>query len=277
MLIRAVNSVLGQTCRSLELIVVDDGSTDGAAEAMAPLAAAGKLRFVRQANRGVSAARNLGLDLARGRLLAFLDSDDYWAPEKCSRQARFMDERPELLICQTEEAWIRAGQRVNPGRKHLKKEGRIFEDSLELCLISPSAVMLRPALLAEVGRFDEDLKAAEDYDLWLRVTARFEVGLLREYLVTRTGGRPDQLSAQPGLDRYRVWALLKLLAGGSLGPAYEARARAVLARRAARYGRGALKRGRAEEGRAYLELAEKAEDQISFSQLDWAGIINPSS
>lgn len=265
---RAVDSVLKQTYRPLEVIVVDDGSVDGTAEALAPLASSGLIRYFHQPNRGVSAARNLGLKQARGQLLAFLDSDDYWEPEKCRLQARFMAERPALAFCQTEEVWMRSGRRVNPGLRHQKRDGWIFEPSLELCLISPSAVMMKPNLPAQVGGFDEDLPAAEDYDLWLRATSRFEVGLLKEHLVVRTGGRPDQLSAQPGLDRFRVWALLKLLLGDGLERPQQAQVYQTLSARAWRYGQGALKRGRAVEGAAYLGVAEKARNREPFCGRD---------
>ena len=114
----AIESVLSQTYRDFELIVVDDGSTDGTAGEIAKFGS--RLRLLRQPNRGVSAARNLAFGEARGRYLAFLDSDDLWRPKKLAIQTAFMERNPSVAICQTAEIWIRNGVRVNPKTKHQK-------------------------------------------------------------------------------------------------------------------------------------------------------------
>src|SRR5262249_25658387 len=140
-----------------------------------------------------------------------------WASEKLARQLAFMREHPRCVVSQTNELWIREGRRVNPGHRHLKRGGGIFVDSLRTCLLSPSAVMLKPDLCRALDGFDEDLAAAEDYDLWLRILIDHEVGLLDEPLVTRRAGHPDQLSATtPAIDRFRVLALVKLLTTSGL-------------------------------------------------------------
>ncbi len=249
----AVAAVLAQTCRDWELLVVDDGSTDGTSNALAGLG--GSLRVLRSPRRrGVSAARNLGIAAARGEWLAFLDSDDLWLPEKLERQMAFMAAHPRLLISQTEETWVRRGVRVNPPRTHKKEGGRIFLRSLERCLVSPSAVVVHRSLLDEHGGFDENLPAAEDYDLWLRLAWRYEVGLLPEPLVIKRGGHPDQLSRQWGLDRWRIQALIKLLAEPELPDSYRDAARRTLAKKCAIYAQGCEKRGRNAEGRHYRHL-----------------------
>ncbi|MDR2934256.1 MAG: glycosyltransferase [Candidatus Adiutrix sp.] len=240
---RAIDSVLAQDYRPLELIVVDDGSTDETSRLLAPLAAKGRLRLLGQPNRGVSAARNAGLAAAQGSLLAFLDSDDEWLPGKLEAQVEFLEHHPEQGLVQTQERWYRGGRRVNPGRRHRKLAGDIFIPSLSLCLISPSAVMLRRELLDEAGLFDEDLPAAEDYDLWLRILARHPAGLIDRELVIRHGGRPDQLSARPALDRWRILALEKILRA-DLSPERRRAAEAELARRQAIYDAGLQKRSR---------------------------------
>jgi glycosyltransferase involved in cell wall biosynthesis len=221
----AIDSVLGQTFADYELVVVDDGSTDGTREIEREYR--GALRYVRREHGGVSAARNAGAGASSGLWLAFLDSDDRWLPEKLSRQALYIREHPDVGIHQTEEEWIRKGRRVNPKLKHAKREGRIFIDSLELCLISPSAAVMSRDFFERYGPFDEDLPACEDYDLWLRVTKDEFVGLIPEIQVVRNGGLPDQLSARYwGMDRFRVYSIMKMLArhGKTLQTDYRVRA-----------------------------------------------------
>ena len=132
MLQEAVASVLDQDYRPLELIVVDDGSTDATVEVVRGFGAA--IRYLRQDRQGVSAARNAGIAAARGQLIALLDSDDLWLPHKLSRQIDFFGKHPAAVVNQTEEIWMRNGVRVNPGNRHRKSAGMIFERSLGLCL-----------------------------------------------------------------------------------------------------------------------------------------------
>lgn len=249
----AVSSVLAQAGVDVELIVVDDGSTDGTADALeAEFGSA--LTVLRTGNRGVSAARNSGVAASCGELIAFLDSDDTWLPGKLAAQvAMFAD--PSVEICQTDEIWIRNGRRVNPHRKHRKPEGDVFLASLGLCLISPSAVMLRRSLFERVGGFDEDLPACEDYDLWLRIARTTPVHLVAKAYVVKRGGHADQLSRKFwGMDRFRVRSLSRLLDAG-LDPRREEAVRAVLAEKCRILAAGAARRGRADEARAYRDIA----------------------
>jgi hypothetical protein len=191
-------------------------------------------------------------------LIAFLDSDDYWLPQKAAVQVDFFEHHPEACICQTEEIWVRKGQRVNPMRKHVKPCGDIFEPSLKRCLVSPSAAMLRRSVLESVGLFDEDLPACEDYDLWLRISCRHPVHLIREHLVVKEGGDPDQLSLRhKGMDRFRIRALVKLIESGALNEQQLSATLKELAFKCQIYGKGCLKRGKAEEGAYYLMLPER--------------------
>ena len=251
----AVDSVLDQKNCAFELIVVDDGSTDDTPELLRSYG--DRLIAVRQNNRGVSAARNAGIRRASGSLIAFLDSDDCWLPGKLQAQAAFFEGRPDALICQTQEAWIRNGVRVNPKNRHRKRSGMIFEPSLHLCLVSPSAVMMRRTLFDTVGVFDETLPACEDYDLWLRVSCRFPVFLVDAPLVVKRGGHPDQLSRAPGLDRFRIAALVKCLENEPLTLRQRDAAIRVLADKCRIYGEGCLKRGRREEAPYYLEIPNR--------------------
>ncbi|HDI58775.1 MAG TPA: glycosyltransferase [Desulfobacteraceae bacterium] len=252
-LAEAVDSVLGQEYAAFELIVVDDGSSDETPQVLA--AYGDRLRVLRLENGGVSRARNRGVAVSRGELLAFLDSDDLWQPGKLAAQVAFMEAHPEIAICQTEEIWIRNGRRVNPRRRHRKSDGMFFERSLELCLVSPSAVMMRRSLFEAFGGFDETLPACEDYDLWLRIGCRHPVGLIDAPLVVKRGGHADQLSRMPGLDRYRIRAIAKLLAAGVLDPGQQAAAVAVLRAKCHIYAAGCRKRGRRQEARFYEALA----------------------
>jgi glycosyltransferase involved in cell wall biosynthesis len=206
----AVESVLRQTSKSFELIVVDDGSTDRTVKELQKYGL--NVRLVSQLRSGVAAARNYGATIAQGSYLAFLDSDDLWRPKKLEIQTMFMVQHPEVEICQTEEVWVRGGIRINPRARHRKPSGDIFRPSLELCLVSPSAVMMTRELFEKVGRFDENLPVCEDYDLWLRIAVDHEVPLIPSALTVKRGGHVDQLSHSVwGMDRYRVRALQKLL------------------------------------------------------------------
>ncbi|RTZ98887.1 MAG: glycosyltransferase family 2 protein [Deltaproteobacteria bacterium] len=253
MLQTAIDSVLAQRFNDYELIVVDDGSTDSTPALLATYGE--KITSVRQENQGVSAARNTGIRASRGALIAFLDSDDRWLPDKLAVQAASFDARPDMMICQTEEIWIRNGVRVNPKKKHAKPSGNIFGRSLALCLVSPSAVMLRRELFDDVGLFDETLPACEDYDLWLRISCRYPVHLIDQALIVKTGGHSDQLSRQAGLDKYRIRSLKRLIESGRLSDNQRSQTIKVLMEKCRIYADGCRKRGREEEADRFQELS----------------------
>jgi len=261
MLGAAVDSVLAQSYREFELIVVDDGSTDETATELAKLGS--RLRYVYQDRGGVSAARNTGVRQSRGRLIAFLDSDDLWQPDKLKIQAHFMQSLPEAQICQTDEIWIRRGVRVNPRIKHRKPSGDIFEESLALCLVSPSAVMLTRELFDRSGGFDESLPVCEDYDLWLRIARYYPVPLIDQLLVIKHGGHADQLShSMWGMDQYRVLALQKLLRSGIAGDR-RAMIFRVMQHKVAVLARGAHKRGKVADAERYQTMLSEFAEEIS--------------
>jgi len=263
--VRAISSVLSQTFTDVEIIVVDDGSTDGTKKEVEQFD--DFITYVaHSSNLGVSAARNTGINGSGAPLIAFLDSDDHWFPEKLAVQVNFFNDHPEAVASQTEELWIRNGRRVNPMRKHLKPSGDIFEPSLKLCLVSPSAVMLKRSLLDEVGLFDENLPVCEDYDLWLRISCRYPIHLIKEALVIKEGGHPDQLSARhKGMDRFRIKALVKLIKSGVLNEEQLAVTIKELSSKCRIYGNGCLKRRKMEEGEWFLHLPGRlSENEISF-------------
>ncbi len=253
----AVESVLGQTLADIECIVVDDGSTDSTQELLSAFGDE-RLTVVRQDNRGVSAARNRGIALSGAAHVALLDSDDYWLPEKLERQLDLM-RREGLDISQTDEIWIRNGRRVNPKFKHAKPDGMFFERSLEMCLISPSCVMFSRDFWQDMGPFDEDFPACEDYDLWLRTCLKYPVGLESEKLVVKRGGRPDQLSnSVPCLDLYRMHAIMKVMANGALTSDQREAAENELRRKGEIFIQGCRKRDRLEYGDRVWNLICKA-------------------
>jgi glycosyltransferase involved in cell wall biosynthesis len=259
----AVASVLAQTFRDFELLVVDDGSEDATLEALARFF--DKIKVLRRQSRGgVASARNLGISAARGEWLAFLDSDDLWLPAKLTRQMAYLEAHPDLLVCQTDEVWMRQGVRVNPPVTHRKVGGHIFEPSLMRCLVSPSAAVLHRRLLDEVGLFDENLPAAEDYDLWLRVAWRYEIGLAPEVLVVKRGGHADQLSRQWGLDRWRIAALLKIVQEPALPRPHREAAARTLAEKCRIYAQGCEKRGKYQEAEYYIALREQVGGKKNF-------------
>jgi len=249
-------SVLDQTFKDFELIVVDDGSTDSTGELLPRFA--GALRMLRQPNRGVSAARNLGIASSSGALIAFLDSDDAWMPDKLNRQVALLKSDPGSSICHTAEVWLRNGRIVPQKEIHRKQGGTFFHRALERCLISPSSVMIGRELLDKVGWFDEELPAAEDYDLWLRITAFHEVQFIPEPLVVKYGGEANQLSVTTtAIDRYRIRAILKILEDPLLALDYRAAAVAELIRKCRIVAAGCAKRGNEQEAETYLELARE--------------------
>jgi glycosyltransferase involved in cell wall biosynthesis len=261
---RAISSVLSQTHNHYEIIVVDDGSSDGTGSSLAPFGDRIEYR-AHSANAGVSAARNSGIKAARYPLVTFLDSDDYWLPEKLAVQVRFHEENPDAVASQTDEIWIRRGRRVNPGRRHRKPSGDIFVPSLKLCLVSASAVMIRRPLCDEVGLFDESLPACEDYDLWLRIACRHPIHLIERPLVVKEGGGRDQLSAtHKGMDRFRIKAMLKILGSGWLTEEQAEATVRELALKCRIYGNGCLKRGKRGEGEYYLSLPEAARETVKL-------------
>jgi glycosyltransferase involved in cell wall biosynthesis len=239
-LIRALDSVYAQTSPVDEVILVDDGSTDGSRQLVNQ--SFPQVRIVEQANRGVSAARNRGIGAAHCEWIALLDSDDCWLPDKIHRVREAAQRNPGEVLFHSDEIWIRDGVRVNPMHKHRKYGGWIFQRCLPLCAISPSATVASKAVLEDLGLFDESLPACEDYDLWLRLCHRFPVHYIDQALIIKYGGHDDQLSRRyPAMDRFRVRALHRLLSHETLRPDDYAAARRMLCEKLEILCRGASK------------------------------------
>ena len=266
----AIRSVLKQSSPPAEIVVVDDGSTDGTPALMeriqqefspdGPPDGPPEVRYFRQENKGVSAARNHGIRVAEHDWIAFLDSDDEWLPRKLERQFGALAREPGLRFCHTDEIWIRKGRRVNPMKKHAKYGGRIFNRCLPLCVISPSSALIHRDLFDRHGLFDPELPVCEDYDLWLRICAREPVLYVDEPLLMKFGGHEDQLSHRYwGMDRFRIRALEKLIRSGVLEGAALAAALDTLHRKIDIYIAGAEKRLKFEEAGRYREKKRQFE------------------
>ncbi len=206
---RALASVYAQTHKAKEVIVIDDGSIDETSQIIKDFP---DIKYFYQDNAGVSSARNLGIQKAQYKWIAFLDSDDEWHRDKLQEHLELHLSSPELEMSYTDEKWIRNAKEVKVPKKYAKVGGNIFEACLSHCIIAPSATLIHKDLLDRVGLFDESLEVCEDYDLWLRVAMDNKIGLIDKKLITKYGGDADQLSMKFwGMDRFRVMALEKLL------------------------------------------------------------------
>ena len=208
---RAIHSVIKQTIEPREIIVIDNGSTDQTYQMVSSLFP--DINYVTEKKRGVSAARNKGIIESKSKWIAFLDSDDTWEPKKLEKQLEFsLLNQNKYRLIHTDEIWYRNNKFLNQLNKHKKSGGDIFKNSLKLCCISPSSAFVNKQVFHDYGLFDENLEVCEDYDMWIRITSKEEVGFLDSPLVLKYGGHSDQLSKKFwGMDRFRIEALEKNL------------------------------------------------------------------
>ena len=249
---RAVNSVIRQTKNAFEIIVVDDGSDDNSSEMVKQKF--GSVILVRQENRGVSAARNKGIEISKGDWIALLDSDDEWKPNKLEKQINALNKDPDCFFSHTNETWIRNGVRINQGKRHKKYGGYIFDKCLDICRISPSSVLFKKSILEHVGLFDDNLHVCEDYDLWLRITREHKILFIDEPLIIKYGGHSDQLSKNiDGIEIYRIRSLEKLLRNIRIKRDDRLLVIEMLLNKLNIYYNGCLKRGKKESAEETIE------------------------
>jgi len=231
---KALDSVRQQSVLANEIIVVDDGSTDATAKML--MTYFPRVIYIKQDNKGVSAARNTGIRQAKSEWIAFLDSDDTWLKNKLEAQLTALRQASDIKVCHTEEIWI------------------------PLCAMSPSSILIHRSVFDDIGLFDENLPACEDYDLWLRISAKYPVLFLEQPLINKYGGHEDQLSHKHwGMDRFRIQALDNLLQNSQLSEENYLAAQLMLIKKARIFQKGALKRGKIESANYYQELINQYE------------------
>lgn len=220
--VRAVESALAQTYPNLEIIVVDDGSRDGTSERLRARFGTA-ITLISQENRGVSAARNTGVAASGGTLVALLDSDDYWLPEKTEEQVRFLESHPEygMVLCNLSNFHADGRELGESNRRSaLPRDGRILDNVLLSPALVPSSVMIRRALYESLGGFDESLPTAEDLDFHLRVASRAPIALLERPLARIARGDTTGLSMLSRTNRDHVFVVRRFVenAGALLMP-----------------------------------------------------------
>ena len=180
-LLETLGSVFAQSFTDYEVIVVNDGSPDDTAQRLRPLAEAGRILYREQRNAGQSTARNRGFAEARGELIAFLDDDDLWPPDKLAWQVAALREHPDWLLVSGLAGLMDAdGTRREPEEATGAVQMQTIDAIFEGCgIISPGQVLIRRAALEAAGAFDPTLYGCEDTDLWMRVAARGPAALVR--------------------------------------------------------------------------------------------------
>jgi len=254
---KCLTSVLAQSYANFEIVIVDDGSTDGTKKLITSYKDK-RINYFYQQNHGVAYTRNRGLEKSKGEFITFLDSDDWWDPEKLQKAVEYINRFPQIKIFHTEEIWYKNSHLLEQRSKHKKPTGFVYKNSLPLCCISISTAVIHRGVFDSIGLFDESMEACEDYDFWIRTTAGYEVKLIPEALTLKDGGRPDQLSSRVwGLDRFRIKALEKALSSGSLSPEYYGLTLKELKKKCSIFAEGCEKRGKIKESEYYLKLPER--------------------
>ena len=255
---RSIDSILNQTYKNFELIIIDDCSNDDIKKIIKNYKD-NRIKYIRnKKNMGVSYSRNIGIKKSMYDLIAFLDSDDKWLPDKLNQQLQYFEKNPDINIVHTEEIWIRNGVRVNQKKHHKKNGGDIFIPSLELCLMSPSSIMIKKHIFNKYGYFDESMPVCEDYDMWLRVSAFEKVGFISIPLLIKYGGHSDQLSRKyEAMDKYRVQSVIRIYKINKLPIAKREAIIKVILQKSNILLKGALKRNKKEDANIYQGWVEE--------------------
>ncbi|MGB2890207.1 MAG: glycosyltransferase [Candidatus Acidiferrales bacterium] len=207
----AIQSVLGQTYSDFEVVVVDDGSTDGTEYVVRSFG--DRVSYLKQDNRGVSAARNHGIQKSQGNYVAFLDSDDFWLPGKLAEQIPLLDRDAELGLVYSD--WRVTSEKGVLEPSYLSNlapaSGYVFDELVRSGFILTSGTVVRRSCLDDVGDFDETLSIAQDYDLWLRICYRWKIALVNKPLVIKRSWDGSLSSNLPKTAAERIVSFEKAL------------------------------------------------------------------
>jgi glycosyltransferase involved in cell wall biosynthesis len=199
----ALESVRAQTVGDYECVVVDDGSTDDSIAVIESYLNDSRFRLVRQRNCGVSNARNIGIGVARGSFIAFLDADDLWQPTKLEKQLGQFRDNPELGVVFTRRTIIDSENDGQPCSDVQAPSGQVVGSLFRQNFVCFSSAMVRAEAAVRVGGFDERLGLAVDYDFWLRIARHYAFGIVDEALVAYRVGHGVNLSRRQR-ERYHV-------------------------------------------------------------------------
>jgi glycosyltransferase involved in cell wall biosynthesis len=269
-LARALDSALAQTLRDSRIFVIDDGSTDQTDAVLRSYAS----RIVRasQPHAGQAAARNHGIRLSNSPYVAFLDADDEWLPEKLERQIEILKRDPQIGLvysdCSTSGTGPDAGSHF--ARVGIQPSGRVFERFLDSCNVFTPTVIVRRECLEDVGVFNESLPVCEDFNLWLRIAAKWKVAVIPEVLAIRHR-RAGSLSLTTGavvsFDSSIASFMHVMQANPHLSQSERHALRKTIANRHYQYGAYLLKEGERTPSRRQMLQA------MRYGRFDWRVMI----
>lgn len=205
---RAIKSVLSQTYKEIEIIIIDDGSTDNTVECIRPFGNA--VKYIYQENCGVSIARNTGVAAAYGEWVAFLDADDEWHPDKLKIQMKYIQDIPDIIFCSTKDIYAEQGENKPFPEFDINSSGYSIWQQIAILRknkINTSSVLLKRNIFNKVGGFDETLHHSEDRDLWLKILYRGK-GIHIHLPLTKSYRIPGSLSSKVV---YRSQCQLKII------------------------------------------------------------------
>ncbi|WP_129645579.1 glycosyltransferase [Peristeroidobacter agariperforans] len=266
----AIQTVLGQSYADLEHIVIDDGSTDNTSSVIDRFKADSRLCFAQQKNSGQAVARNVGLRMARGEFICFLDSDNLWKLDKLARQIQLMDANPNVDIVYGDLDTIDEDGNVDPNAPQMKRHsGRITKQLLLDNFVSFNTAMVRRRCFDEMGGLNEAVRAGDDYDLWLRFSARYEFlyvpEIFAQYRVMR-----DQISSDKEKRFASNKATIERFFAANPGLISADQQRYVWSRFYVRRGRQRASVGRRKEGLADILTAIKLKPG---SRVSWRALV----
>lgn len=179
----AVESVLAQNYPAIEVIVIDDGSTDDTPEVLSKYREDSRVKLIRQENAGQTVAKNRGVQVAQGEYIAFCDADNLWLPNKLSRQIKFFNDQNDIAVVYGDISLIDADGNPLPTTQAKRYSGKITGRLLVDNFVTFNTALVSRRVLEDVGGFDESLRMGIDYDLWLRISVNHRFHYLAEPLV----------------------------------------------------------------------------------------------